>query len=212
MSPRRALGLVLAAALVLGIWGLRWGLPSEFGWAPDEVLPADVDAAVAQRFAHGWHTKYPPLHSRWRRRGARSGGAGTWVPAVREPLRHRGVDVRGSTSSGAQPNSLGRPQRRPQAPGASSRRHQPPAAVAGSSRVSSGRAGLEREHAIAAVVEAGHLAQLAREAGQVALDARPLVGPVAAAVQDHVAHAVRARSASRAVADGKGRTALRSAT
>ena len=43
MSPRRALGLVLAAALVLGIWGLRWGLPSEFGWAPDEVLPADVE-------------------------------------------------------------------------------------------------------------------------------------------------------------------------
>jgi 4-amino-4-deoxy-L-arabinose transferase-like glycosyltransferase len=62
MSPRRALGLVLAAALVLGGWGLRWGLPSEFGWAPDEVLPADVDAAVAQRFAHGWHGKYPPLH------------------------------------------------------------------------------------------------------------------------------------------------------
>jgi 4-amino-4-deoxy-L-arabinose transferase-like glycosyltransferase len=26
------------------------------------VLPADVDAAVAQRFAHGWHSKYPPLH------------------------------------------------------------------------------------------------------------------------------------------------------
>jgi 4-amino-4-deoxy-L-arabinose transferase-like glycosyltransferase len=62
MSPRRALWLVLAAALVLGGGGLRWGLPSEFGWAPDEVLPADVDAAVAQRFAHGWHTKYPPLH------------------------------------------------------------------------------------------------------------------------------------------------------
>jgi 4-amino-4-deoxy-L-arabinose transferase-like glycosyltransferase len=62
MGRRPALGLVLAAALVLGSWGLRWGLPSEFGWAPDEVLPADVDAAVAQRFAHGWHTKYPPLH------------------------------------------------------------------------------------------------------------------------------------------------------
>ena len=62
MSPRRAFVLVLAGALVLGAWGLRWGLPSEFGWAPDEVLPADVDAAVAQRFAHGWHTKYPPLH------------------------------------------------------------------------------------------------------------------------------------------------------
>ncbi|HYU40591.1 MAG TPA: glycosyltransferase family 39 protein, partial [Vicinamibacteria bacterium] len=62
MTPRRALWLVLAAALVLGAWGLRWGLPSEFGWAPDEVLPADVDGAVAQGFAHGWHSKYPPLH------------------------------------------------------------------------------------------------------------------------------------------------------
>ena len=62
MGPRGALGLVLAMALVLGAWGLRWGLPGEFGWAPDEVLPADVDSAVAQRFAHGWHTKYPPLH------------------------------------------------------------------------------------------------------------------------------------------------------
>jgi 4-amino-4-deoxy-L-arabinose transferase-like glycosyltransferase len=61
-SPRRALFLGLAAALVLGAWGLRWGLPSEFGWAPDEVLPAEVDAAVAQGFAHGWHGKYPPLH------------------------------------------------------------------------------------------------------------------------------------------------------
>jgi len=62
MRTRGALILVLAAALVLGAWGLRWGLPSEFGWAPDEVLPAEVDAAVAQRFAHGWHGKYPPLH------------------------------------------------------------------------------------------------------------------------------------------------------
>ncbi|HEY8149852.1 MAG TPA: glycosyltransferase family 39 protein, partial [Vicinamibacteria bacterium] len=62
MSARWAFLLVLAGSLILGAWGLRWGLPSEFGWAPDEVLPADVDAAVAQRFAHGWHTKYPPLH------------------------------------------------------------------------------------------------------------------------------------------------------
>ena len=62
MRTRGALVLVLAAALILGAWGLRWGLPSEFGWAPDEVLPAEVDAAVAQRFAHGWHGKYPPLH------------------------------------------------------------------------------------------------------------------------------------------------------
>src|SRR4029079_3188783 len=62
VSARRALLLVRAGSLVLGAWGLRWGLPSEFGWAADEVLPADVDTAVGQRFAHGWHAKYPPLH------------------------------------------------------------------------------------------------------------------------------------------------------
>jgi 4-amino-4-deoxy-L-arabinose transferase-like glycosyltransferase len=62
MRPARALGLVLAAALVLGAWGLRWGLPSEYGWAPDELLPQEVDAAVSARFAQGWHSKYPPLH------------------------------------------------------------------------------------------------------------------------------------------------------
>ena len=62
MTTRRALGIVLAASLVLGAWGLRWGLPSEYGWAPDELLPQDVDTAVSQRFAHGWHSKYPPLH------------------------------------------------------------------------------------------------------------------------------------------------------
>src|SRR5207249_4141022 len=56
------LGAVLALGLVLDVLGLRWGLPSEYGWAADEVLPQDVDAAVAQGFAHGWHSKYPPLH------------------------------------------------------------------------------------------------------------------------------------------------------
>lgn len=62
MTGRRALGVVLGVSLVLGAWGLRWGLPSEYGWAPDELLPQDVDAAVSQRFAHGWHSRYPPLH------------------------------------------------------------------------------------------------------------------------------------------------------
>ncbi|PYQ51467.1 MAG: hypothetical protein DMF78_13305, partial [Acidobacteria bacterium] len=62
MKARHALLAVVALSLALGAWGLRWGLPSEYGWAPDELLPQDVDAAVAQGFAHGWHTKYPPLH------------------------------------------------------------------------------------------------------------------------------------------------------
>jgi 4-amino-4-deoxy-L-arabinose transferase-like glycosyltransferase len=59
---RRALWGVLAVSLLLHGWALRWGLPSEYGWAPDEVLPADVDAALSARFRQGWHSKYPPLH------------------------------------------------------------------------------------------------------------------------------------------------------
>jgi 4-amino-4-deoxy-L-arabinose transferase-like glycosyltransferase len=62
VTARHALGVVLGVSLVLGAWGLRWGLPGEQSWAPDEVLPQEVDAAVSQRFAHGWHSKYPPLH------------------------------------------------------------------------------------------------------------------------------------------------------
>jgi 4-amino-4-deoxy-L-arabinose transferase-like glycosyltransferase len=62
VKARQGLLVVVALSLALDAWGLRWGLPSEYGWAPDELLPQDVDAAVAQRFAHGWHTKYPPLH------------------------------------------------------------------------------------------------------------------------------------------------------
>ena len=54
--------LVLAGAAALAAWGLTWGLPSEHGWAPDEVLPRDVRAARDARFAGGWHSKYPPLH------------------------------------------------------------------------------------------------------------------------------------------------------
>jgi hypothetical protein len=61
MTPRRALLAVLALSLVLDACGLRWGLPSEYGWAPDELLPPEVDAAAAARFAGGWHAKYPPL-------------------------------------------------------------------------------------------------------------------------------------------------------
>jgi len=62
LKARQALLAVVALSLVLDAWALRWGLPGEYGWAPDELLPQDVDAALAQRFAHGWHTKYPPLH------------------------------------------------------------------------------------------------------------------------------------------------------
>ncbi len=61
-GPRRAFLAVLAASLAVNAWGITWGLPSAFGWAPDEVLPAMVREAAGQAFAHGWHGKYPPLH------------------------------------------------------------------------------------------------------------------------------------------------------
>lgn len=61
MRARHALWIVLAVILALGAWELRWGLPSEYGWAPDEILPQDVDLAAGQHFAHGWHSKYPPF-------------------------------------------------------------------------------------------------------------------------------------------------------
>jgi 4-amino-4-deoxy-L-arabinose transferase-like glycosyltransferase len=54
--------VLIVALLGIHAWGIGWGLPSEFGWAPDEVLPQAVDAGWAQRFAAGWHDKYPPLH------------------------------------------------------------------------------------------------------------------------------------------------------
>jgi hypothetical protein len=59
---RAGLATVLAAAAFLAGWGLDWGLPAEYGWAPDEVLPRDVAEAAAQRFSGGWHSKYPPFH------------------------------------------------------------------------------------------------------------------------------------------------------
>jgi hypothetical protein len=64
MRRAEAFGLaaLLLGSLALNAWGLGWGLPSRYGWAPDEVLPGDVIEARARGFSGGWHTKYPPLH------------------------------------------------------------------------------------------------------------------------------------------------------
>ncbi|HEX9367904.1 MAG TPA: glycosyltransferase family 39 protein [Vicinamibacterales bacterium] len=63
-GPRRptSVAFILVAAAVLLVVGSWWGLPAHDSWAPDEVLPGDVHAAVAARFSHGWATKYPPAH------------------------------------------------------------------------------------------------------------------------------------------------------
>lgn len=62
MKHPRGLWLVLGISLAVNAWGLGWGLPSEYGWAPDEILPADVLEGMSRGFSHGWHSKYPPLH------------------------------------------------------------------------------------------------------------------------------------------------------
>lgn len=54
--------LILLGSLSLNAVGIWYGLPSFEGWAPDEILPGDVQEGIAQRFSHGWHHKYPPLH------------------------------------------------------------------------------------------------------------------------------------------------------
>lgn len=53
--------LLLAASLGLNAFGIGWGLPSRYGWAPDELLPGDVLEGRDRRFSSGWHSKYPPL-------------------------------------------------------------------------------------------------------------------------------------------------------
>jgi hypothetical protein len=58
----RALLALLTLSLALNAWGLDWGLPSAFGWAPDELLPETVLAGASQAFSAGWHSKYPALH------------------------------------------------------------------------------------------------------------------------------------------------------
>ena len=54
--------LVLLLSLLLNVPGIWFGLPSYEGWAPDEILPAQVQEGVARRFSHDWYQKYPPLH------------------------------------------------------------------------------------------------------------------------------------------------------
>lgn len=53
---------MLALCAALYAWPLDWGLPSEYGWAPDELTPAAVLEGLGQRFSNGWHSKYPPFH------------------------------------------------------------------------------------------------------------------------------------------------------
>ena len=51
---------ILALSLLLGGYGMSWGLPG--GWAQDELGTQDILDALRLRFASGWHHRYPPLH------------------------------------------------------------------------------------------------------------------------------------------------------
>lgn len=53
---------VVALGLALHAPGITWGLPSQYGWAPDELLPETVLDGLARGFSGGWAHKYPPFH------------------------------------------------------------------------------------------------------------------------------------------------------
>jgi 4-amino-4-deoxy-L-arabinose transferase-like glycosyltransferase len=62
-SITNPLFLVLALSLVLNVCAVWWGLPSQYGWAPDEIPPYITLEGVRLGFAPDWHQPaYPPLH------------------------------------------------------------------------------------------------------------------------------------------------------
>jgi hypothetical protein len=62
MFWRTPIGRVLAAALLLRLTGLTWGLPASDGWDDDGVAPRDFLIGAMETFWPGHHTTYPPLH------------------------------------------------------------------------------------------------------------------------------------------------------
>jgi 4-amino-4-deoxy-L-arabinose transferase-like glycosyltransferase len=56
---RADLKALLAAALVVYVAGIWWGVPWQ--WGPDELAPDYIFGAMDMRFAGGWHDKYPPM-------------------------------------------------------------------------------------------------------------------------------------------------------
>jgi hypothetical protein len=59
---RSPVGKVLAAALVLRLAGLTWGMPSYDGWDNDGIAPRDFLVGVVETYTPGHHFTYPPLH------------------------------------------------------------------------------------------------------------------------------------------------------
>jgi dolichyl-phosphate-mannose-protein mannosyltransferase len=73
----------VALCAALYAWPLDWGLPSEYGWAPDELTPAAVLDGLGQRFANGWHAKYPPFHH-----AVLAAAYAPWLRAAPDARRH----------------------------------------------------------------------------------------------------------------------------
>ncbi len=61
-SRKREILIILLFSLLLNALGIWFGLPGHNGWAPDEILPRDVQDGIARRFSPDWYHKYPPLH------------------------------------------------------------------------------------------------------------------------------------------------------
>ena len=56
---RAELKALLAAALLVYVAGVWWGVPWQ--WGPDELSPAYILGSIDARFVGGWHDKYPPM-------------------------------------------------------------------------------------------------------------------------------------------------------
>lgn len=57
------LWLVLGLSFLLNLDAFWWGLPSQKGWAADEILPYMVWQGMLEKFSGGWtHFIYPPFH------------------------------------------------------------------------------------------------------------------------------------------------------
>jgi hypothetical protein len=55
-------GKLMAAALLLRLAGLVWGLPASDGWDDDGVAPRDFLVGLGDTYLPGHHYIYPPLH------------------------------------------------------------------------------------------------------------------------------------------------------
>ena len=66
MLPPKRLGPlfgVIALSLALNLTAVWWGLPSRYGWAPDELQPSVILEGIDLRFSGDWHQPaYPPFH------------------------------------------------------------------------------------------------------------------------------------------------------